>query len=77
MNHPNDAHENCLCGGYAVAIHPAWAAFYAHMQVAPFASGAEATAWWKGQNCPTDHAGRLILPPEEIPCPVCTSAVAA
>lgn len=33
-------------------------------------------AFWRTRNCPTDLAGHLILPPEEIPC-ACTQRVAA
>ena len=70
--------HSCPCQGYGVQIHPAWAAFYEHIQTHPFRTAAEAEAWWRFNDCPTDHSGRLILPPEEIPCPCgAVSAVAA
>lgn len=67
-----DCPVNGPCGGTGINIHPAWVAFYLRIEEQPFRSSAEVESWWREQNCPTDHSGRLILPPEEIPC-ACTA----
>jgi len=60
--------QECPCEGYGVQIHPAWAAFYQAVQRHEFRCQGDYDAFWRRRNCPTDLAGHLILPPEEIPC---------
>jgi hypothetical protein len=65
-----------LCDGFGVAIHPAWAAFYANVRANPFQPAWAAEAWWRANDCPQNAAGNLMLPPQEVPCP-CRSQAAA
>jgi hypothetical protein len=57
-----------LCHGFGAAVHPAWAAFYRQVELNAFSCQADYQAFWRAQGCPTDHAGHLILPPQETAC---------
>jgi hypothetical protein len=70
------AAAHCPCEGYGVRIHPAWAEFYQAVGRNEFKSQADYSAFWRARGCPTDLAGHLLLPPEEIACE-CGQAVAA